>query len=123
MSQAPQTIALFLAKDSGSFLSHGTRSQEVLGTGLPSTVLGGSQGLGHAKSAHMGLMELAGVSSWKHVLQNDCTRDPNHTNFLLLLCVTPLPHRCNHHFPGRAAQPSQAQSPLGQGGIHWHSLF
>lgn len=35
MSQAPQTIALFLAKDSSSFLSHGTRSQEVLGTRLP----------------------------------------------------------------------------------------
>lgn len=51
MSQAPQTIALFLAKDSGSFLSHGTRSREVLGTGLPSTVLGGRRGLGQPKSA------------------------------------------------------------------------
>lgn len=91
MSQAPQTIALFLAKDSGSFLSHGTRSQEVLGTGLPSTILGGSRGLGHPKSAHMGLVELAGASPWEHVLQNDYTRDTNHTNLLLLLCVDSPP--------------------------------
>lgn len=64
MSQAPQTIALFLAKDSGSFLSHGTRSQEVLGsTGLPSTALGGSRALRSPKSAHMGLVELMGASS------------------------------------------------------------
>lgn len=87
MSQAPQTIALFLAKDSGSFLSHGTRSQEVLGTGLPSTVLGGSQALGRPESAHMGLVELVDASSWEHVVQSDCERDPNHTDFLLLLCV------------------------------------
>lgn len=46
MSQAPQTIALFLAKDSDSFLSHGTRSQEVLGTRLPATILVGQPGLG-----------------------------------------------------------------------------
>lgn len=69
MSQAPQTIALFLAKDSGSFLSHGSRSQELLGTGLPSTVLGGSRGPGHRKSARMGLEESVGSSSWEHILQ------------------------------------------------------
>lgn len=46
MSQAPQTITLFLAKDSGSFLSHSTHSQEVLGYELPTTILMGQAGLG-----------------------------------------------------------------------------
>lgn len=108
MSQAPQTIALFLAKDSGSFLSHGTRSQEVLGTGLSS---GRAGPWGVPKVPTWGwwseLVPLSGSTSYR-VIETGTQTAP-----ISSFCCVGLPT----HFPGGLPGPVRCGAHRDRGGF------